>query len=96
MPDSTQQIAHHAPAATEWLGHIAGTLTTLAFVPQVVRVLKTKQTRDISLAMFALFVAGVALWLWYGVQIGSLPVTLANAVTLVLALVILVAKIRFG
>jgi MtN3 and saliva related transmembrane protein len=81
---------------TEWLGHVAGTLTTLAFVPQVVRVLRTRQTRDISLAMFLLFVIGVALWLVYGLQVGAVPVVLANGATLVLALVILVCKLRFG
>lgn len=81
---------------TEIVGHVAGVLTTLAFVPQVLRVLKTRQTRDISLAMFVMFTLGVALWLCYGIAIGSWPVSLANGVTLVLAAVILVCKLRFG
>lgn len=80
----------------ELLGHIAGALTTGAFVPQVLHVLRTRQTRDISLATFVLFVLGVALWLVYGLQVGAWPVVVANAVTLVLALVILGAKLRYG
>lgn len=80
----------------ELLGHVAGALTTGAFVPQVLRVLRTRQTRDISLATFVLFVLGVALWLVYGVLEQAWPVVVANAATLVLALVILVAKLRYG
>lgn len=80
----------------ELLGHVAGALTTGAFVPQVLHVLRTRQTRDISLATFVLFVLGVALWLVYGVLIAAWPVVVANAVTLVLALVILGAKLRYG
>lgn len=80
----------------ELLGHVAGALTTGAFVPQVIHVLKTRQTRDISLATFVLFVLGVALWLGYGLLIGAWPVVIANGVTLVLALVILAAKLRYG
>lgn len=84
------------PEQTEWLGRIAGTLTTLAFVPQVVHVLRTRQTRDISLPTFALFVVGVALWLVYGLWIGAMPVVVANGVTLMLASVILICKLKFG
>ncbi len=77
------------------LGLVAGALTTAAFVPQVVRVWRTRSTRDISLAMFLLLSVGLILWLIYGLCIGSTPVIAANAVTLVLALTILVAKVRF-
>jgi len=77
------------------LGLIAGTLTTAAFVPQVVRTWRTRSTRDISLWMFSLFSAGVGLWLLYGIQIGSLPVIAANVVTLALSLVILYLKLRY-
>lgn len=80
----------------EFLGHIAGLLTTGAFVPQVIRVVRTHQTRDISLATFVLFVLGVALWLAYGLLLQAWPVVAANAATLVLALVILGAKLRYG
>jgi MtN3 and saliva related transmembrane protein len=77
------------------LGLIAGTLTTAAFVPQVVKTWRTRSTHDISLGMFALFNTGLVLWLVYGVQIGSLPIVLSNVVTLALALVILFFKLRY-
>ncbi len=81
---------------SEIVGHIAGFLTTVAFVPQLLRVYRTRQTRDISLGMFVLFTIGVSMWLGYGIAIGSWPVTLANGVTLLLALVILIFKLRYG
>lgn len=80
---------------TEWLGLVAGSLTTIAFVPQVVKIWKSRHAHDISLAMFAIFSSGVALWLVYGFLIGSMPVIVANSITLVLALTILVLKIRY-
>ncbi len=78
----------------ELLGFAAGTLTTLAFVPQVVKTWKSRHARDISLVTFALFSTGVALWLAYGLLIGSLPIVLTNGITLALALTILVLKLR--
>jgi MtN3 and saliva related transmembrane protein len=80
----------------EWLGYAAATLTTLAFVPQVVRVWHTRSARDLSLRMYLAFTVGVALWMLYGLRIGSWPVVVANGVTLVLAGAILVARLRFG
>jgi MtN3 and saliva related transmembrane protein len=77
------------------LGFIAGILTTVAFIPQVVKIWKSKHTQDISLGMFAIFSAGVFLWLLYGVQIGATPVVIANTVTLGLALTILIFKIKY-
>jgi MtN3 and saliva related transmembrane protein len=77
------------------IGIVAGVLTTLAFVPQVIRVWRTRSARDLSLASFAVFTAGVAMWLLYGVAIDALPVIVANAVTLVLAATILVMKLAF-
>lgn len=77
------------------LGTVAGTLTTMAFVPQVVRTWRTRSTHDISAAMFLIFSTGVACWLAYGVSIGSWPIIVANVVTLVLALTILYLKIRY-
>lgn len=76
------------------LGSAAALLTTASFVPQAVLVIRTRDTRAISLTMYCMFVTGVALWLVYGVMIGELPVILANAVTLVLASIILTRKIR--
>lgn len=78
------------------LGLLAGTLTTLAFVPQVIKTWRTRSTHDISLAMFAIFTAGVLTWLVYGILKGDLPVILANAATIVLAGTVLYFKLRNG
>lgn len=81
---------------TMWLGMLAGTLTTIAFLPQLIRTWQSKSTKDISLGMFLIFTGGVVLWLIYGVLINSLPVMLANGLTFLLASAILVLKIRYG
>jgi len=81
---------------TEWIGSIAATLTTTAFIPQAWQVWRTRHTKDISLGMYAIFTSGVALWVVYGLLIDSWPVIVANCVTLVLAGAVLVMKIRFG
>ncbi len=78
------------------LGLLAGALTTVAFVPQVVKTWRTRSTHDISLWMFSILVAGIIAWLLYGAIIGDLPLILANAVTLGLAGTILFFKIRNG
>ncbi len=78
-----------------WIGLAAAVLTTAAFAPQAIQAWRSRSTRDVSLAMFTLMVAGITLWLVYGILIGDLPLIVANAVTLVLAASILVAKIRF-
>jgi MtN3 and saliva related transmembrane protein len=78
------------------LGFLAGVLTTAAFVPQVLKIRKTRSARDISLAMYAVFTTGVVLWLVYGVALGSVPIIVANVFTLVLALAVLVMKVRYG
>jgi MtN3 and saliva related transmembrane protein len=83
-------------SADEIIGSIAAVLTTVSFVPQVVKVLRERQTAGISLGMYALFTVGVALWMVYGLLIHSPPVWLANGITLVLAGVVLVTKIRLG
>lgn len=77
------------------LGLGAGTLTTLAFVPQVLKTWRSKSGNDISLGMFVLFSTGVLLWLIYGILIHALPVILANAVTLLLSLTVLALKLRY-
>jgi MtN3 and saliva related transmembrane protein len=83
-------------AFIEWIGLAAALLTTIAFVPQLLKIYATKSGRDVSLRMFLIFATGVALWLAYGVLIGSLPIVLANSVTLVLALTIIGLKIRYS
>jgi MtN3 and saliva related transmembrane protein len=79
---------------TELIGLVAAGLTTLSFLPQTLLVLRTGQTDGISLCMYALFTVGVAGWLTYGILVGSLPVILANAITLALAATILGLKLR--
>lgn len=78
----------------EYFGYVAAFLTTASFLPQVVRVLRTRDLGGISLAMYLMFVSGVALWLVYGIQLGSTPVIAANAITLLLSSIILGLKIR--
>lgn len=77
------------------IGMIAGTLTTIAFVPQLVKTWRSRSARDVSLLMFAGFSLGVALWLVYGIMRQDVVVVLFNAITLVLAGSILYFKIRF-
>lgn len=77
------------------VGTTAAVCTTISFVPQLVHVLRRKSARDISLAMFLLFVFGTVCWLLYGLGIGSAQVTIANAITLALALAILVLKLVY-
>lgn len=77
------------------IGSVAAFCTTIAFVPQLIRVWRLKSARDISLNMFLLFSLGELLWFIYGLFIHSIPVILANAVTLVLAVAILVLKLRY-
>ena len=76
------------------IGPLAAILTTASFIPQVVVVLKTKNTAGISLGMYVMFVSGVFLWLIHGVMIQDLPIIAANAVTFILASVVLYTKIK--
>jgi MtN3 and saliva related transmembrane protein len=77
------------------LGYLAGAMTTLAFLPQLIKVIRSRSTRDISLAMFIVICTGIFFWLVYGILINSLPIILANAVTLVIAGTILILKFRY-
>ena len=77
------------------LGLLAGGLTTAAFVPQVLHVWRSRSTRDISLGMYLIFISGIVLWLLYGLESGDLPISIANAITLLLASAILVMKLVF-
>jgi MtN3 and saliva related transmembrane protein len=76
------------------IGSLAGVLTTIAFIPQVVRTWKTRSAQDISLFMFLLFSCGVLLWLIYGILLHALPIILANGITLALSSSILALKVR--
>ena len=82
--------------AADLIGYLAGLLTTLAFFPQVVKIWRTRSARDVSLAAFAVFTIGIALWLAYGIVKGEMPIIIPNAVTLCLSLAILGMKLRFG
>ena len=81
---------------TTLVGYAAGTLTTIAFIPQLLRALKTKSTADISLLMFLIFTTGVVMWLIYGALLGETPIVATNVVTLGLASAILWLKIKYG
>jgi MtN3 and saliva related transmembrane protein len=80
----------------DWIGSIAATLTTVSFIPQVWQVWQTRHTKDISLGMYVAFTSGVALWLFYGILLGSWPIIIANGITVCLAGAVLIMKIRFG
>jgi MtN3 and saliva related transmembrane protein len=80
---------------TEAIGTFAAICTTFSFLPQALKVIKTKHTKDLSLLMYSVFEIGVIAWMIYGFLIGSYPVAIANVVTLVFATIILVYKIRY-
>lgn len=80
----------------EWTGYVAATLTTLAFVPQVAKTIRSRDTRSISLGMYVVFTIGVVFWFGYGLVLGSWPMIVSNAITFVLASVILAMKLRHG
>ena len=77
------------------IGLIAGTITTASFLPQVIKIWKTKSTRDLSLGMFIFISLGMGLWIVYGLLINSLPVIVANLVSLALCLTIIAFKIKY-
>jgi MtN3 and saliva related transmembrane protein len=76
------------------LGYLAALCTTAAFVPQAVKTIRSKDTRSLSLGMYCMFTVGLILWLLYGIHKKDLSIILANAITGVLALVILFHKLR--
>lgn len=80
---------------TNWIGFVAGTLTTIAFLPQLQRTWATKSADDMSLAMLLTFTTGVFLWLIYGVYLTAWPIIATNAITFVLTLAILVLKLKY-
>lgn len=77
------------------IGLIAGTITTASFLPQVIKIWKTKSTKDLSLGMFIFISLGMGLWIVYGLLVNSLPVIVANLVSLVLCLTIIAFKIKY-
>ncbi len=80
----------------EWLGFAAGTLTTLCWTPQVIKILRSRDARSISLLTQFAFTIGCALWLSYGLVIQSLAIIVFNIVTIALSVLIIVLKLRYG
>ena len=80
----------------ELLGYIGALLTTASFIPQAIMTIRSRDTRGISRGMYVIFTIGVAFWLAYGIAIDSLPMILANTVTLGLAGTVLALKLRYG
>lgn len=78
----------------EAIGYMAAIITTAGFVPQTVKAIKTRQTKDISLWMYIILLVGVVLWLLYGIFTNSWPIILANSVTILLVIPVLVLKIK--
>ena len=79
----------------EYFGYLAAILTTAAFLPQLIKTLKTKKADDVSLVTLIMFICGVVFWIIYGFKISSIPILLANVVTLILNLFILISKIYY-
>jgi len=80
----------------EFFGYSAAILTTLAFLPQLIKTIKTKTADDVSLITLIMFLAGVGFWIIYGIKISSLPILAANLITFFLNALILVSKIYFS
>ena len=80
----------------EFFGYFAAILTTLAFLPQLIKTLKTKKAEDVSLITLIMFLIGVLSWIIYGYKISSTPILIANVVTFILNLLILIFKIIFS
>lgn len=77
------------------LGLVAATLTTISFLPQAIKTIKTKQTKDLSLGMYSVLTTGVSLWFLYGILIRDLPIILANGITLIFTAAILFLIIKY-
>ena len=80
--------------SVDLIGYLAAILTTVAFVPQALTSWRTRDLSGVSLPMYSIFTAGVAMWLAYGVLLGSWPIIVANAVTLALSGAVLVLKVK--
>ncbi len=77
-----------------YLGLLAGTLTTISFLPQVIKTFKTRKTDDISILMYIILCSGTFLWLAYGFFIKDIPLLVANSITFIFAFSILILKIK--
>ncbi len=84
------------PQIANYIGLIAGGLTTASYIPQVLRILRQRSARDISVWMFLALVTGLLLWAVYGVLIHSFPVIITNIISLLLAAAVIVLKKKYG
>lgn len=80
----------------DFLGFVAGGLTTAAFLPQVTKTWRSRSTQDLSLPMWLVLFTGILLWLVYGLLTNDLPLVVANSVTAILAGTVLVLKLKHG
>lgn len=78
-----------------FIGIAAAGCTTFAFIPQAIKTIKSKHTKDLSLGMYSLFTVGIVLWLTYGIQIKDVPIMSANIITLIFSGIILILKIKY-
>ncbi len=78
------------------VGFLAAFCTTISFLPQVIRIIKIKETKDISFLMYAILITGIFLWIIYGILKQDMPVIVANIITFVLATTVLILKIKYG
>ena len=79
----------------EYIGFIAGFCTTIAFIPQLINIIKTRSTKDISLLMYIIFCTGLVLWIIYGYLNHSYPIITSNTITLLLAVIIITMKLKW-
>ena len=77
------------------LGLVAAICTTISFLPQAIKTIKTKQTKDLSLGMYLVLTTGILLWIVYGILIGDLPIILANGITFIFTATILFLIIKY-
>ena len=80
----------------EIFGYFAAILTTVAFLPQLIKTLITKKAEDVSLITLIMFITGLIFWIIYGYKISSTPILVANLITLILNLLILISKLYFS
>jgi MtN3 and saliva related transmembrane protein len=77
-------------------GYLAAICTTVSFIPQIIKIIKEKEAKDISIGMYLIFTFGIMMWLVYGILLNEIPIIIANSFTLIFALIILYLKFRFG
>ncbi len=80
----------------EFFGYFAAILTTLAFLPQLIKTFNTKKAEDVSLITLMMFLTGVSSWIVYGYKISSIPILIANVITFILNLLILIFKVYYS